>query len=164
MIRADTAKGAILLSQQKVDSARKGTKIVKIGLVVQTLFLGLFIVVASTFHIRLKEKRDGDPLEAKAPWRRHLLALYFASTLVFIRCIFRLVEYFEGENGYLLGHEWPAYIFDALLMVLVMISLASIHPSEVVALLRGYGVYIRKMILLREVTCQERDAWELLTR
>lgn len=71
------------------------------------------------------------------PWRKHLIILYSASVLVMIRSIFRVVEYLHGFSGYLLSHEYYLYIFDAVLMLCVMVMFNVVHPSEVVALVEG---------------------------
>lgn len=68
---------------------------------------------------------------AALPWKRHLHNLYLASTLIMVRSIFRVVEYIQGNAGYLLSHEAFLYIFDATLMLLVMVSFNWIHPSQV---------------------------------
>lgn len=46
---------------------------------------------------------------------------------------------FSGNDGYLISHEAYLYIFDALLMFIVMLIFAVVHPSEVNAQLRGPG-------------------------
>ena len=71
---------------------------------------------------------------AALPWKRHLYNLYFASTLIMIRSIFRVAEYIQGNAGYLLSHEVFLYVFDAVLMLLVMVSFNWIHPSQVTEL------------------------------
>lgn len=65
------------------------------------------------------------------PWRRHLYILYFTSGLIMIRSIFRVVEYLQGNDGYLLRHEVYLYIFDALLMLVVMCSFNWVHPAQI---------------------------------
>lgn len=65
------------------------------------------------------------------PWKRHMLALYVASALIMVRSVFRVVEYLQGNNGYLLRHEVYLYIFDALLMLAVMCLFNWIHPAEI---------------------------------
>ena len=65
------------------------------------------------------------------PWKRHLYNLYFTSGLIMFRSIFRVVEYIQGNAGYLLSHEVFLYIFDAVLMLAVMIMFNWVHPSEV---------------------------------
>ena len=54
-----------------------------------------------------------------------------------IRSVFRVVEYLQGFSGFLLSHEVYLYLFDALLMLCVMVLLSVVHPSEVVALVNG---------------------------
>ncbi|CAO2653472.1 Nn.00g028830.m01.CDS01 [Neocucurbitaria sp. VM-36] len=71
---------------------------------------------------------------AALPWKRHLYNLYFASTLIMIRSIFRVAEYIQGNAGYLLSHEVFLYIFDAVLMLLVLVSFNWSHPSQVTEL------------------------------
>lgn len=57
-----------------------------------------------------------------------------------VRSIFRVVEYLQGFDGYLLSHEYYLYIFDAVLMLCVIVIFNVVHPSEVVALMRGGNV------------------------
>ena len=47
-----------------------------------------------------------------------------------IRSIFRLAEYIQGNNGYLLHHEIYIYVFDALLMFITMVTFNVVHPQE----------------------------------
>ena len=58
-----------------------------------------------------------------------MLMLYAVSFLIMIRSIFRVVEYIQGNAGYLLRTEWPLYVFDAMLMVIVMAVFLVLHPS-----------------------------------
>ncbi|KZM20554.1 uncharacterized protein EKO05_0011075 [Ascochyta rabiei] len=68
------------------------------------------------------------------PWKRHMYVLYVASALIMIRSVFRVVEYLQGNNGYILRHEVHLYIFDALLMLIVMCLFNWIHPAQVTGL------------------------------
>lgn len=140
-----------------LDALHTGEKIIIGGLFVQLLFFGFFIVVSGVFHYRLSRdiplKRRYSPLSLfksrqsheivqawstvsrasihDLPWKRHLFNLYFASALIMIRSIFRVVEYLGGNAGYLLSHEVYLYVFDALLMLFVMVSFNWAHPSQV---------------------------------
>ncbi|KAJ4364449.1 hypothetical protein N0V83_009043 [Neocucurbitaria cava] len=71
---------------------------------------------------------------AALPWKRHLHNLYLASTLIMIRSIFRVIEYIQGNAGYLLSHEVFLYVFDSALMLFVMVSFNWIHPSQITEL------------------------------
>lgn len=58
--------------------------------------------------------------------------LYVASGLIFVRSLFRLIEYIEGNDGVLLSSEVYLYIFDALLMLGVVAITAVLHPAKYV--------------------------------
>ncbi len=56
--------------------------------------------------------------------------LYGCSALIIVRSIFRVVEYITGVDAYLLSHEWPIYIFDALLMGSVQLIFLVWFPGK----------------------------------
>jgi hypothetical protein len=95
-----------------------GEKIIIVGLFVQIIIFGFFLVTTVTFHQR--QARNGLTQATTIPWARHLGVLYVVSTLIMVRSIFRVVEYLQGNQGYLISHEIFLYIFDAVLMALVM--------------------------------------------
>lgn len=53
--------------------------------------------------------------------------------MIMIRCIYRVVEYIQGQTGVLKSHEYYAYMFDALLMFQVMIVFIIFHPSQILS-------------------------------
>ncbi|KAF0327599.1 hypothetical protein K4K61_008112 [Colletotrichum sp. SAR11_59] len=131
--------GAGLLAQAK--SMNTGKTIILLGLAVQLIFFGLFVVVAAVFHRRLLDRVPPAVLheEANSGWQRHtrgwrgvMSVLYVASGLIFVRSLFRLVEYVEGNDGVLLSTEVYLYIFDALLMLGVVAVSAVFHPAKYV--------------------------------
>jgi hypothetical protein len=129
-----------------------GEKLIIAGLFTQLFFFAFFIVVAGMFHYRLVNNK---PVQkqlghrrlastsssvlmtsphanlADIPWKRHIYNLYLTSSLIMIRSVFRVIEYLQGNAGYLLSHEIFLYIFDAVLMLAVMVLFNWIHPSEV---------------------------------
>jgi hypothetical protein len=125
-----------------LSSLHTGEKIVIAGLFVQLAFFACFVIVAGVFHYRLVNdkplqkrvqgaKHFSAPALDEVPWKRHLYNLYGASGLIVVRSIFRIVEYVQGNAGYLLSHEVFLYVFDAALMVVVMVLFNWVHPSEV---------------------------------
>ena len=138
-----------------LSSMHTGEKLIVVGLALQLVFFGFFVVVAGLFHYRLVRdkptrqltlncfKRRSHTSEPRAltatppidistlPWKRHMFALYISSLLILVRSIFRIVEYVQGNNGYLLKHEVFLYVFDAVLMLAVMVLFNVVHPSEV---------------------------------
>ena len=95
------------------------------------------------FHYRMLGAPTARALDPNISWKKHLNALYGASVLIMVRSIFRVVEYIQGYDGYLLQHEWYLYVFDAVLMLAVMVLFNVVHPSEVKAMLKG-GKYSAK--------------------
>lgn len=66
-----------------------------------------------------------------------MVSLYLVSILIFVRSIVRVIEYVQGNDGYIMSHEAFLYVFDATVMWLAMIIMNWVHPSEVAANLRG---------------------------
>ena len=103
------------------DNYHLGANIVIGGLAVLVFYFALFIIVATVFHLRLA--RSPTTLSQKTPqkWLHDLRILYITSALIFIRSIFRLVEYAGGNNGWLMRREWTLYVFDTILMWFVLV-------------------------------------------
>ncbi|CAI6337819.1 unnamed protein product [Periconia digitata] len=137
------AGGGGIQAAGTLDLLHLGEKVIIVGLFLQLAFFGFFIVVAAIFHRRLAKLETnashqssqvaaGPALGSSGlPWKRYLYTLYIASALIMIRSIFRVVEYLQGNNGFLLRREYFLYIFDALLMFLVMALFNWIHPSGI---------------------------------
>jgi hypothetical protein len=128
--------GGGIQSSGTLESLETGTHIIVGGLFVQLLFFGIFVVVAVVFHLKIRQAPTA--LSASGvPWKKHMLALYTASGLIMVRSVFRLVEYLQGFDGYLLHHEVYLYIFDATLMFLTLVLVNVVHPSEIAKVMYG---------------------------
>ena len=101
-----------------------GQKIIIGGLFVQIIMFSIFLVTTIIFHRRALKQNTGLMLSSIVNWKRYLHILYITSTLILIRSIFRVVEYLQGHDGYLSSHEIFLYVFDAILMFLVMLIFA----------------------------------------
>lgn len=156
--------GAVILSQQTAETYTRGRNIITIGLAVQIVFFGLFLLTASWFHIRTNRHPSSRSRHPQIPWKRHMLVLYGASLIILLRCLYRFVEYrmaTPGEHGYLLAHEWPLYVFDMLLMLAVMVLFFAQHPSEVAALRQSDGGIAMKLLSGRPIGPVD-DGWRTL--
>lgn len=122
-----------------LSSYTSGEHIIIGGLVVQILFFSLFMVVSVVFHTRMVRYPTSRVVERDLRWQRNLYALYAGSLFILVRSVFRLAEYAEGNNGYLISHEWFLYVFDGCLMLGTMCIFAWFHPSEINAMLKGNG-------------------------
>ncbi|KZL66851.1 RTA1 domain protein [Colletotrichum tofieldiae] len=126
-----------------LEALNTGAKIIIVGLFVQLICFGFFVVIAVAFHRSINSAPTGRS-NSGIPWRKHMMALYLGSFLIMVRSIFRAAEYLQGFDGYILRHEAYLYIFDALLMFFVMVLFNIIHPSEIAAILAGGG-YVHEL-------------------
>ncbi|KAK1143704.1 hypothetical protein N8T08_006104 [Aspergillus melleus] len=122
------------------DLASLGNKLVIVGLVVQIIMFGLFIVTAVVFQVRMRMNPRPELYSANFRWKFHLVTLYIVSLLIMVRSLFRVAEFIMGDDGYLLQNEWPLYVFDATLMWLVVVIFAIRYPGDV---LNGSHVHER---------------------
>lgn len=145
---ADKVLGAGVMATRTIKAFHMGEKIIIGGLVVQLVFFGCFIITSATFHVRLRKFPTTTVLSRPITcWETHLYVLYGASLLIFVRSLFRLIEYAQGNDGYLISHEVFLYIFDSVLMLSTMVLMAYIHPSEITALLKaGNGRAVRRVV------------------
>ncbi|CAN9376587.1 unnamed protein product [Alternaria alternata] len=118
------AAGASFLVKTDASQSTKnlGKYIILAGLVIQLIVFGFFLVVAAIFHLRA----------GKAERLEIGIVKMFNCGLVTVRNIFRVAEYVTGDQGYLLTHEWPIYIFDALLMAAALASCTSWYVGDIV--------------------------------
>lgn len=92
------ALGATMLvtadSKSKMDT---GKAIVLVGLVLQIIIFGFFILVAIMFQVRLnKAQRLGKTVNCALDWSRYMYWLYAVSVVITLRNIYRVVEYQQG--------------------------------------------------------------------
>ncbi|KAH7318038.1 RTA1 like protein-domain-containing protein [Stachybotrys elegans] len=104
-----------------LDLYELGENIIIVGLVCQIAIFGFFVITSMLFHYRLTIRPTVVSSRAVIPWTRYLYVLYSTSAIILVRSIFRVVEYLQGNDGYLISHEIFLYIFDALLMAAVML-------------------------------------------
>ncbi|RAK81096.1 RTA1 domain-containing protein [Aspergillus fijiensis CBS 313.89] len=135
--------GGGIMASGTASALSTGERIIIAGLVIQLIFFSLFTVTSIRFHIGMRDGPTRKVLSSQPPWEIHMYALYAGSLLILVRSLFRLVEYAQGNNGYLVSHEAYMYVFDGCLMVLAMMVFAWIHPSEINALLKSSNRTIR---------------------
>ncbi|KAG0161249.1 hypothetical protein PDIDSM_8783 [Penicillium digitatum] len=115
----------------RASTAAKGGKMIKVGLIIQIVFFGIFIITSVIFHVKLGRNGSRVLQQQEVPWQKHQTVLNTSSLLIFVRSIFRYIEYNEGRSGALLQHELWSYMFDATLMLLVMAAFNVVHPAEI---------------------------------
>jgi hypothetical protein len=127
--------------QEQLDRQKKGKNIILLGLWLQIIFFGLFLLVAVLFQIRGRQHLRSLP--QNLGWQKHLYTLYAVAGLILVRSLFRVAEYIQGTDGFLYTHEVFLYIFDALLIFGAMVAMNVTHPADIARLLRekerGFG-------------------------
>ncbi|KAL1648006.1 hypothetical protein SLS58_002331 [Diplodia intermedia] len=126
LIEILVSNGAVRVSNTSLTSSQRnvGDIMVKVSLITQALIFFALVGLAIQFHIRARRAGVLTP-----SLRTVLVVLYTTSATVSIRCIYRIVEYFEGYTGTLFTHEYFFYIFEAALMFLTTLILNIWHPG-----------------------------------
>jgi hypothetical protein len=103
-----------------------GDRMVKASLCVQAVMFIVFLSFSAYLH-RKANAVGAMPYSGRLS--KVMYALYISSVVVLVRCIYRLVEYFEGWGGYLNTHEPFFWVFDATLMLINTVFLNIWHPG-----------------------------------
>lgn len=111
-------------------SANIGDDIIVGGLILQVLMFAGFVMCCLTFNIRFRNHVAKTGATTDVPWQSCLYMLYSTSMAIVVRNIYRVVEFITGQHGYLQDNEWPTYVFDGALMLLVMIGFFIWYPSQ----------------------------------
>ncbi|EPS27452.1 hypothetical protein PDE_02395 [Penicillium oxalicum 114-2] len=124
--------GGGYMAAGSISAMNTGANIVIGGLVIQLLFFGFFVIVSAVFHWRVKRNsRDiSHARELDKKWESIMWALYAACFLILVRSIFRVAEFVEGNNGFIMRREYLLYIFDACLMALAGVVLVITYPGS----------------------------------
>lgn len=141
-------------------SMSTGSNVVIGGLVLQLLSFGTFVILAIHFDRAIhscptRQSRSPD----NRRWHMHFITLYLVSAFIIVRAIYRVVEFSQGMDGYLMVHEWFLFVFDAVLMWFVMLAWNITYPGEIECLLRGQRIVGKGWMLktLRDESKTDKD-------
>lgn len=141
--------GAIMPASGDANLIRLSRKVILAGLVVQLVALTFFCYITwhvcrSIAHQELKTFAH----DAGVNWKNHFRTVLLAAGLVLVRSLVRVVEYAQGDGGFVISHEIFIYLFDALVMWFVMVAFLFVHPGR---LLRD-----AYLLLDRDTSLQQR--------
>ncbi|KFA69644.1 hypothetical protein S40285_04042 [Stachybotrys chlorohalonatus IBT 40285] len=143
------------------DMMEIGEYIVIVGLFVQIAFFGGFLVVASVFHWRMRKAPTAKSTEPAVRWQAYLSTLYVSGILIWVRSLFRAIEYIDGNDGPLMRDEIYVFTLDGMLILIVMVYMNWFHPSEIGLLLRGEQPFQNGFqLLLPRRAKRQQDALE----
>lgn len=101
-----------------------GSIMVKTALILQALMFFLFVLLAGRFQLQCERAKVLKPKH-----RTVLRVMYVSATIVTARCIYRIVEYFQGTDGEVYRHEAYFYVFEASIMFINTLILNIWHPG-----------------------------------
>ncbi|KAH6652743.1 RTA-like protein [Truncatella angustata] len=109
--------------------------IILLGLAIQIMFFGIFVVIAFVMDRRLSRAptntaRRLDEGNTKLGWRGVLRVIYIASAMIFVRSIFRLIEFCGSSDSPMMKTEAYLYVCDSTLMFGVLAILIYYHPGN----------------------------------
>ncbi|GKT65667.1 RTA1 domain-containing protein [Colletotrichum tofieldiae] len=123
----------------KESSKKAGHNLILVALALQVVVILVFAYLSITFHRRFIKARI--PAQAKLV-KSTLLTLYLSMTLIFVRCLYRLVENSLGTTSVdlrsmeallrlspILRYESYFYVFEASLMLVNSILWNARHPG-----------------------------------
>ncbi|GAB7344710.1 hypothetical protein MBLNU457_3182t1 [Dothideomycetes sp. NU457] len=113
--------GGYLVTAKTENQVATGEHMILAGLILQIVIFLFFVSVAVTFNLRMSSYPTAIASSGRLEWQKLLYSLYAVSALITVRNIVRTAEYAAGATGYLLGHEWTTYVFDATLMIFVLV-------------------------------------------
>ncbi|KAL3426374.1 Protein RTA1-like protein 6 [Phlyctema vagabunda] len=137
VVEALNANGAAYTANTSLPEKKQSTgrSLLKSALILQLVILGLFLLLAGSFHRKcVKAKLFPSNLRAV------LTTLYISTSLICVRTIFRTVEYFstaslhfdselrESDVSIILRYEWWFWVFEAALMICNTFLLNARHP------------------------------------
>jgi hypothetical protein len=106
--------------QSSENSRQLGTSITLVGLYVQLFFFASFAGITIYIH---KSREYHYDIEGVTNAKHTLIrTLYITITLLFIRAIYRVVEYQTGYAGPVASAEWAFYVFDGLVIALCFLG------------------------------------------
>jgi hypothetical protein len=119
------------------DKIQIGHNLMKASLLLQVFVASAFVFLAVFFHVRVL-KAGIHNKRVQAP----LLTLYISTAIIFVRTIYRIVEYFGFANlrfgpGFdpmtispVIRYEWFFYVFEASLMLVNCVLFNFRHPRR----------------------------------
>lgn len=112
---------------------KMGQTIMLIGLFIQLFFFAFFLVISLVFWKRIRSSPIyfSIPQYNKYSWLALLKLLLCAALIIILRCMFRVIEFGQGHDGYLASHEVYMYILDTAPMFAVQVMFHFVHAADV---------------------------------
>jgi hypothetical protein len=103
-----------------------GLALIRTSIILQLLCFILFIILEIIFHRRCIRTK----IIKNQKLRTIIYVLYMSSGCILIRNAYRVVEVWQGYDGYLAQHEVFFYMFDGTLLLINSVTLNFLHPMN----------------------------------
>mmetsp|Transcript_28830 Transcript_28830/g.63520 ORF Transcript_28830/g.63520 Transcript_28830/m.63520 type:complete len:320 (-) Transcript_28830:905-1864(-) len=117
--------GGGALSTADEASAELGRKLLLVGLFLQLFFFTLFTLLV--IHVQRSERYG---FRANARFYPVFWCLYSTIALMYVRNIFRVIEFAQGFRGYLATHEVFFYMFDFVPLFFCFVLFTVLHYGK----------------------------------
>lgn len=122
--------GAIMSGSDNQNQAQQGKTVILVGLIIQILAFAFFLAWTAKFHSRAKNSSFDSASQDNLSWQRPLYGLYAIGVLFIVRNIVRIIEFKQGSHGSMQTSEVYLYIFDASVMLIIVIRFLVLHPGR----------------------------------
>ncbi|KAJ4379108.1 hypothetical protein N0V86_005150 [Didymella sp. IMI 355093] len=131
--------GALAATAKDKRGSDQGVRVMIAGLISQVVTMALFLGLWADFVMRMKRARGRatgklgmyEALEASNAFRWFQWSLFVATVLIFVRCVYRVAELWDGFGGRLANHEASFMVFEGPMVFLAVTALTWFHPGRV---------------------------------
>lgn len=125
-----------------------GEDLVKVALILQAIFFIIFILIGVRFQHACRKEGILNP-----KLNTVLYVMYASCLLITTRCVYRIVEFFQGYDGEIYDTEWYFYVFEASLMFINTVLVNVFHPGR-------YLPSSPRLFLCRDGVEREGPGWQ----
>jgi hypothetical protein len=134
--------GGMAATARDAKGSRRGVDIMIAGLISQVITMTLFLALWCDFVLRTRRaKFSGSLSRTQPPLYDHIRtlktfalfqwALFAATILIYVRCIYRVAELWDGFGGHLANDEVTFMIFEGPMIILAIAAITVFHPTRV---------------------------------
>jgi hypothetical protein len=136
------AGGGMAATARDSKGSRAGVNIMIAGLVSQVITMSFFLALWCDFTLTTRRAKISGSLSRTQPplydqlrsTRNFTLfqwSLFAATVLIFVRCLYRVAELWDGFSGHLANEEVTFMIFEGPLIILAITAITLFHPGRV---------------------------------
>jgi hypothetical protein len=134
--------GGMAATGKDAKGSKKGVDIMIAGLISQVITMSFFLALWVDFTLRTRRARlSGSLARTQPPLYDQLRtfktfglfqwSLFAATILIFVRCIYRVAELWDGFSGHLANDEVTFMIFEGPMIILAVTAITVFHPGRV---------------------------------